>query len=498
MKREIIEIVDISRAIPKYKVWYKYYNDIFVSVIYNNNTRKSHLRIKKSSDKSKSKTDNKMCFWHSDWQYAKFEKKYGLPITGLKTYEISKVFDDEIHRIDSLIENVAIEFQHTLEVSVNEMDLRYTAHKGLNYIPYLVLDLTDYPAKETLFKISSFSINNIDYHIEYSSEMTSIILKKIRKWTNSKYFRFGNLFIDFSDTMVRFTPKLRKEYLPISKKTFLDSILNLEQIINDELKNEKDELEQKIRNEREKEKEEKRQKEIKYFNKVKNNKFEITNTPEYKYYRYCLVHPKIKKIITSQKDVELVKHREFIIEKNQHLKKSHIYSLFQSASSKPILELHFTLNYDINSSEYLFSEIFITQEFGREGIIVLEFIQDKGERIRKTSKKLELARDFLHSTTHHAKYNYDINEKLISKEYYLFNKKVSNQEFNDLCFYFEYGVFLQDNLYSKYEKLINELTDYDEYGLISGFCQNLIHESSLNNYYKDKEQWQPLSEKNEW
>lgn len=498
MKREIIEVDDISKAIPIYRVWYSYYDDTFISVIHNNRTRTSHLRIKIDQDNSVRKNDNKMCYWHSNWQYSKIEAKYGKHKTGKKTYEISKTYNGEIHRIDSLIESVAIEFQHTLEVSVNELDLRYKAHKALNYIPYLVLDLTDYSAKDTLFSISSFSIDNIDYHIESTSGKTRDFLKKIRKWTKSKYFYSGNLFIDFSDIMIRFSNFLKKQYLQISQKQFLDKILLLDQLVDNEIKNEEKKLKQKIKNEKRLEEEKQNKSKLEYLKKVKENKLNIKNDSIYDYYKKSLIHPEIKKIVSSQKNIEIIKHNEFFVDTENYSNESHIYSFFQSAFSKPILELHFALNFDIKSQKYLFSEIFLTKEFGQEGIMVLEFKWQNGKKIKKTSKKLELARDFLHSTTHYSKYNYDNNEKLISKEYYLFNRKVNQKEFEDLSFYFEDGRFDEEYLYSKYKNLINEITDNDEYGLIQGFCRNFIPVSSLEIYYNDKNKWRPLSARNEW
>lgn len=498
MKREIIEINDISKAIPRFRVWYKYYDDTFISVIHNNRTRRSHLRIKIKEDKSVRKNDNKMCYWHSNWQYSKIEAKYGKHKTGNKTYEISKTYDGEIHRIDSLIENVAIEFQHTLEVSVNELNLRYKAHKALDYNPYLVLDLTDYSAKDTLFSISSFSIDNIDFYIESTSGNTRDFLKKIRKWTKSKYFYSGNLFIDFSDTMIRFSNLLKKQYLEISQTQFLDKILSLDQLVDEEIKKEENEIKQKIENEKKLEEEKRIKNKQEYLKKVKKNKLNIKNDPVYKFYKKSLIHPEIKKIVSSQKNIEIIKHNNFYVDTEKYSKESHIYSFFQSAFSTPILELDFTLNYDINNQKYLFSEISLIKEFGQEGIMVLEFIWQIGKRIKKISKKLELARGFLHSTRYHSKYNYDINEKLISKEYFLFNRKVDEKEFNDLGFYLEEGRFEEKYLYDKYKNLISELFKYDEYGLKQGFCQNFIHESTLENYYNDINNWRPLSATNVW
>ena len=500
MERSIIEIKDITKAVPKYMTWYRYYDDIFVSVIYNNDSRKSHLRIKSSNENIKDKRDNKMCFWHSDWQYSKIENKYGLAETGKKTYEITGNYNEEMYRIDSVVGPVAIEFQHTLDVSVNEMDSRYFAHKALNYTPYLVLDLTAFKANDTLFKIPLFSLSLLDYHICSSSEIISSLLKNIRKWIGSAYNKNGNLFLDFSDQMVRFTPKLKKEFVKFSQETFLNNLLNLEQDIVDELNREKEFKEQKREAEEAEKQDRDRQNKLKYKEQVKNNKLEIETNSSFRFYRKCLKHPKIKEIISSKAYIELVKYDAFHERTNDILKKSHIYSFFLSAFSEPILELQYTTHSkkEGENYHYLFADISITQKFGRKGIIVLEFISESGTSIRKVSKKLELARGFLHSTTHPAKFDYNENESLALKEYYLFNKKVSKQEFNDLSEYCENGFFTDEKLELKYREMINELYKNDDYELIKGFCQNCIPNYSLKKYYEDKKQWQPLSAKNEW
>lgn len=228
MKIKIIEINDISKAIPKYKTWYKYYDDTFISVINKNNNRISHLRIKNKSRNYDNKNDNKMCYWHSNWQYSIIEKKYGIAETGNKTYEVSKQHGDLVYRIDSVVESLAIEFQHTLTVSVNELDYRYKAHKSLGYIPYLVLDLTAFEAKNTILKISDFTVDKIDYYISYSySSLIISLLKKIRKWLNSDYYKNSSLFIDFSDVMIRFTPILKDDFLVIQKDVFVNNLLEV-------------------------------------------------------------------------------------------------------------------------------------------------------------------------------------------------------------------------------------------------------------------------------
>ena len=441
-----------------------------------------------------------MCFWHSDWQYSKIENKYGIAETGKKTYEIIGYYNEEMHRIDSVVGSVAIEFQHTLDVSVNEMDSRYLAHKALNYTPYLVLDLTEYKAKDTLFRILYFSSKQIDYHIFNSSEIISSLLKNIRKWIGSAYNTNGNLFLDFSDIMVRFTPTLKKEFVILSQETFLNNLLSLEQDIVDEINKEK-EFEEQKRKAQEAEKQEKiRQRKLKYAEQVKNNKLEIETSSSFRFYRNCLKHPKIREIISSTEYIELVKYDTFLEHTKDILKKSHIYSFFRSTFSNPILELKYTTHSkkEKEKYQYLFSDISITQKHGREGIISLEFISESGKRIRKVSKKLELARGFLHSTTNAAKFEYNEYEILVSKEYYLFNKKVSQQEFINISEYCEIGIYRDEESESIYQGVIKELYKNDDYELIEGFCQNFISYYTLNKYYEDINQWQPLSAKNEW
>jgi hypothetical protein len=242
------------------------------------------------------------------------------------------------------------------------------------------------------------------------------------------------------------------------------------------------------------------QNKLKYEEQVKNNKLEIEISSSFRFYKKCLKHPKIKEIILSKEYIELIKYDTYLEQTNDILKKSHIYSFFQSAFSEPILELKYTTHSkkEKDKYQYLFADISIIQKYGREGIIVLEFFSESGKRIRKVSKKLELARGFLHSTKHPAKFEYNENEHLVLKEYYLFNKKVSKQEFIDLSEYCEIGFFTDEKLEMKYREVIDELYKNDDYQLIKGFCQNYISNYSLKKYYEDKNQWQPLSAKNEW
>ena len=141
MNQKIIETTNLEKEIPEYRTWFRLNEDvIFISVIYPSSTnRNSHFRRKTKPKTNQNKKDNDMCFWHSDWQFSKIENEFGVEKTGDKTYEITVKFNEEVHRIDSVVKNIAIEFQHTLSVSLNEMESRFVAHSALGYTPYFLV-----------------------------------------------------------------------------------------------------------------------------------------------------------------------------------------------------------------------------------------------------------------------------------------------------------------------------------------------------------------------
>ncbi|MGO3691059.1 MAG: hypothetical protein ACTJF0_11430, partial [Psychroflexus halocasei] len=450
------------------------------------------------------KNDNKMCYWHSNWQYSIIEKKYGIAETGNKTYEVSKQHGDLVYRIDSVVESLAIEFQHTLTVSVNELDYRYKAHKSLGYIPYLVLDLTAFEAKNTILKISDFTVDKIDYYISYSySSLIISLLKKIRKWLNSDYYKNSSLFIDFSDVMIRFTPILKDDFLVIQKDVFVNNLLNLERNINDlrvaenteyikQLKIEEKRIE--IENKRKEEKIK-----IDYSQKIKDNKYDRLHNLSFRFLRNCMTNRDINNYVSKFKNIEYVKHDLFLDYKLLNYipcRELHIYSFFESILSTPKFEIQYICDKKIFDSDRGYQdEVLLIQEFERESIICLRFVVSNN-KLRKVSKYIELARGFLHSITHPAKYEYDIDQNIHSKEYYLFNNKVTFKEFQELSDYFDFGFFEDEKLYLLYKDRIDELTKNDDYYLIQEFCQNYISNSSLKRYYDANDMRMPLTAEN--
>lgn len=204
--KKITQIIRIEQAIPRKGEWFDYYGDIFVSVVPVHN--RSHIRRKVVIQDGKK--DNKMSEWHLKWQYEFIEGKYGVPVSGKKTYEIEINVNGETHRIDSLVlDAIAIEFQHTLSVDLDEMDSRAKAHKSGAFLPYLVIDLTEFK------------------HIDFQND-NNTLSRKLKKWRSSKYYKLSNLFIDFEDKMVRLSSEVIDGYVQYKRVDFIDRLMDLE------------------------------------------------------------------------------------------------------------------------------------------------------------------------------------------------------------------------------------------------------------------------------
>ena len=298
MKRVKIKTNDISKEIPKFRTWFILPgNVIFVSVIHpENSSRSSHFRRKNKPTDDPVKKDNDMSIWHTDWQFIKIESQYGIEKTGNKTYEITVKYDNNTYRIDSVVKDIAIEFQHTLTVSIHEMDLRYEAHSSLNYKPFLVLDFTDFHSQETIKNIQNFDFSKIDlYSKRYKTDCKlHNFLKKVNKWISCKYFMNKNLFLDFKDKIIRLNPNginLTYEY---EREFFINNILKLDSILE---KSEKEVIELIEKKKREKEREKRLKLQKEKDEKIRENKEDIQNSTDYKYYRKCLLNKYIEVLI---------------------------------------------------------------------------------------------------------------------------------------------------------------------------------------------------------
>ena len=206
MKRVVRKIKSISQAIPEKGIWFDYYGDTFISVI----PKEKMNHIRRKSRTNDSKKDNGTSLWHLRWQYERIEEHYGIPVSGERTYEKCIEVNGEKHYIDSLVDSkIAIEFQHTLSVSIDEMDSRYLAHEQFGYIPYLVIDLTHYTIREY-------------------KENRYLFWGKLSKWKDSLYGRNEMLFIDLEDAIIRPSKEVSSFRVVYTTQKFVKNILGLE------------------------------------------------------------------------------------------------------------------------------------------------------------------------------------------------------------------------------------------------------------------------------
>jgi len=322
--KNIYEIKYLKEGIPKKGIWYDHFGTIFISVMLKS---KPHLRRKCLPNDNKK--DNDLSEWHRTWQYDIIEQIYGYEKFGKKSYEVSINVDEETHRIDSLVENIAIEFQHTLSVSMEEMNSRKIAHLKYGLIPYLVIDLTDYSIE--------------DFKEAYDSYQNSPLKRKIKKWKFSDYGKANNLFMDFNDGMVRIVNEIEKEFQIYNQEYFLDNLLTLEdkllreieidreKVIKREnerirLEKERKERETQLEKERiEKEKNWKKREELRLIEYEKET-FELDKIldPEFKYYRFCFSNPTIKPYVTKYEE-EIFKYYTYSEEEDGYFGKFHNY-----------------------------------------------------------------------------------------------------------------------------------------------------------------------------
>lgn len=349
-------ITDIRQAIPKRGFWYQYYDDIFVSVIPSEKIV-PHIRRKSVFDDDK-KIDRTTCPWHLDWQYKEIEANYGYTKLGKKTYEIQITIENEIHRIDSLVKNVAIEFQHTLSVSHEEMNSRYIAHKKAGYIPYLVIDLTGFSYNTFMVSISQEELKDEPLKLQ----------RLLHKWLKTNYNQNNNLFLDLQDAVIRLSNYFTEKHLRYSKKDFVIWLLNLEEKYQEESieqrkRNEEDRKQRLIREQKSKERE------IEYERReIENEREEIlklkAESDDYKYYRTSMTDKVIRPYIEKYERDRFDYHCDSERGENFH-EKYHYYNSkdneleiqYKTVSKVTVVDSI----YKKSELKYLYAEIKITE-----------------------------------------------------------------------------------------------------------------------------------------
>jgi hypothetical protein len=501
MNQKIIETNNLENEVPQYRTWFRLHRDvIFVSVIYPQSANhSSHFRRKSKPEINQNKKDNEMCFWHSDWQFSKIESEYGVVKSGDKTYEITVKFNDETHRIDSVVENIAIEFQHTLSVSINEIESRYVAHKALDYTPYLVLDFTDYSATDTILRILQFDSKEIEEYIRFynKDEVLGQFLKKTRKWLTSKYFRNKNLFLDFTDYIIRFVPNGVNSIYKYEREFFIKNLLQLEIVLVEAEENttkliakRKEEEELKLQQYLEQEK----------IEKIEYNKKQVLQSQDYNYFRKCESNKQIKKVISNT--IGEPEYISYSLRQGEHLgyyRKLHIYRLYSAIEDEPKLEIQYTVigSYKNNEYSFLHSDIDVIKKTGENntGIKRMSLKQKPKQGIKLVAIRNEIVKGYLHSLNDYAHYSYNENEEVEKKEYYIFNNKVTKSIYCELSDYFSNFGHLEVESKNAQKVLENIYTeDKYQHNFIENIMQNYLPEYKLEEYYTNCDETLPFED----
>ena len=505
-KIEVIEINNFIEAVPKKRTWYKYFDDIFISVICLDG-RQSHIRNKNS--KEYQHIDNRMCDWHRHWQYELIETVYGNKGINLKTYEKVIFHGDEKHIIDSVVNKISIEFQHTLSVSIEEMDSRWNAQKHFEYTPYLVLDFTRFLVPDFLkneYMYSNASIKNLLKNLSVDKNEKNI-LKRLLKWSTSEHFKNNNLFIHFQDEIVRFGNQLLYGHLKYKKEDFVEDLNNLENLLNEHIEKDKGEIEKRKRLKEEKIKleakerfekaileEEKEEKEKK--NRLVRNNIDKEKSADFKFFRIILNEEKINKRLSNFNLNEAIFEYDNYSENINNIKiKHHVYL----SEELNLLLIYSTKGIINGTNEYSFvsSEIKITRRDYCE-IRTFTYKQNKKESVKLAEYKSELVLGYLHSLKDYALIKYDVMEKQIEKKHYVFNKFVCKDVFNVVSSSMECQIPL-DYLFGELDlsienqvkaneiiKKINE--EEDQYFFIEDIISNYgVNIVNIKKYYEDEE-----------
>ncbi|WP_026452139.1 hypothetical protein [Aequorivita capsosiphonis] len=365
-----IKIEQFKNCIPEKGKWYDHSGTIFISVM-----RKSKPYVRRKAIPSDNKIDNDLSEWHRIWQYENIELNYGTEQFGIKSYEITINVDNENHRIDSVVKNIAIEFQHTLSVSLDEMDLRHFAHSKHGLIPYLVLDLTNYTLS--------------DFKETFKSEKRNPLKTRLNKWLTSKYSNSNRLFIDLKDGMIRIVNSVEIGFLEMSSEFFTKNLLQLENILTAEIKSDQ------IRALNKRERNTKLQKEAELRNIEKEKEIfyhEKFDNPDFKFYRFCFANPIIKPYVLPYNGDRF---KYFIDSENEngYIEKWHTYYSLDSEFSIQYKTVTKTIEIQIQTYrglktkkeyQYLFAEI----ELKEKNKIIVKFKRN-GNVVRILSEKEE-------------------------------------------------------------------------------------------------------------
>lgn len=504
-KPTIVPITSFREAIPKERTWYSYGEDIFVSVICGEG-RKSHFRSK--TLQIQNRKDNVLSEWHRDWQYNQIEYFHGKIAKGQKTYEIPIVYEGEKHIIDSLVGIVAIEFQHTLSVLVKELDLRYIAHLNHGYLPYLVLDFTDYTIPRELLenrKYNKESIKNLVRELKENAKSIPL-WNRLLKWMSSKHFFAGNLFVDFRDGLVRFNENLTNGCMILDKVDFIHNIQFLENFLQEKIQLDNDELIRiKSLREAEAEKVIKERLELQQIENAQREKeeqmakqkaLEINKRLKTEDSRY----EKFRNIINNQLVSPYLTQYDFnklLVEQESHSIStgSSYYNYYVFLCDDVDILMQYKTHTEAKGYNFISSEIKISRREGFE-IRTFTFMSTSKHPWRLTEKRTELAQGYLHSLKHAALINYDDKGSVKEKKFFIHNKEIDSEIFSSVAELFDciglpieyYQKDLTQVQYNQLQKIYHEIHEEDTYKFVIGIIWNSgIPSYNFESYYDEKE-----------
>ena len=277
------------------------------------------------------KVDRNMSEWHRQWQYDKIESTYGIHVLQKKTYEVLIEVDNEKHRIDSVVNKIAIEFQHTLSVSIDEMNSRYDAHSKYGLMPYLFIDLTMY---DNYYDVNGY---------------------KLEKWLSSKYGINNKLFIEFSDHIMRFSNIHEEMFLSLSKDYFLQSLQLLEVEFEHSCLIEMQRLKQEEKQRKIRAEDERQQ--IAHF-ELEEYKTRRNESKEFEYFRNCFRNPLLKP--TLMPFLEIIFSYEYenaLVDRETYIKLHSYYSPDFQHSIKYMLVFEIKMDYKQRNRKQYFGEV---------------------------------------------------------------------------------------------------------------------------------------------
>ena len=235
---------------------------------------------------------------------------------------------------------------------------------------------------------------------------------------------------------------------------------------------------------------------------LSRNKKDVLESRDYHYYRRCLENKYIKEAILNT--IPKPEFISFSLIKKEIIEigfyqKIYTYRVHKSIEEDPLIEIRYVVLGEYKNKEYSFlhSDIEIIKQTGENniGLRRMTLRQKPKQPIKLISIRNELVKGYLHSFGDYALYLYDENEKIVKKEYYLFNHAVSKSIHTELSDYFiSHGGFeiKSNNAKEVFENI--QIEDSFRFNFIEYVVQNYLPKKVLTEYYDELDEALPLED----